>query len=186
MEPVLFCPQCGARTEGGKFCRSCGTNLVVISEAISQPAFNQGLDAIGSSGTTVRIFGGGAVSNQGKELNNHTTLAVFGGIEIDLTAAPLPVGELKINVISIFGGTEIIVPDDVGVRISGITLFGGYEVLKKDSSGGLFHINDYYTPGYEHTARRVHINATTLFGGFDIRKPKRRRKHARVKETGEI
>lgn len=34
----MYCPQCGAQnTDDTKFCRACGTNLVVVSLALSNP-----------------------------------------------------------------------------------------------------------------------------------------------------
>ena len=176
MEPVEFCPKCGVRTEGSRFCRTCGTNLEMISQVISRPADERGLVTAQSGRSTVRVFSGGAVSNSRQQLDGHSTVAVFGGVEIDLTAAPLPAGETKINIVSVFGGTDILVPEDAGIRITGITLFGGFQVGKKDSFGGLFHVNDYRSPGYEQKTRRVHIDATSIFGGFEVKKPRRRKK----------
>ncbi len=175
MEPILFCPQCGSQNNSGKFCRRCGTNLVIVSEAISKSQPDHLASTYASGGSTIRVFSGANITNRGKDLNGHTTLALFGGIKIDLTAAPLPDGEIVLNVISIFGGTEIVVPEDVGLQITGITICGGFEISKEDASGGLFHENDYYEPDYEQMPQRIHIKATTLFGGFEVkRKPPNR------------
>jgi hypothetical protein len=172
-EEIVFCPQCGARAEGERFCRFCGANLARVSEVMSASGATRRLEPSGQAGSTVRIFSGGTVSNRRKTLDGHTTLAVFGGIEIDLTKGEWPAGEVTISVVSIFGGTEIIVPDDVAVRVSGITFCGGYEV-DGESSGGLIQGNDYSSDQYDRTERRLHVKAATFFGGMEIRGPKKK------------
>jgi predicted membrane protein len=116
------------------------------------------------------LFHSSCLSND-HDLNGHTAVAVFGGTQIDLAAAPLAIGETRINVVSIFGGTDVLVPDDIAVRITGISIFGGVNVRGRDLSSGIFSMNQYESPGYAVAARRLHIDATSIFGGVKIRTP---------------
>lgn len=31
----MFCPKCGSQSEAERFCRMCGTNLVLVSDAVT-------------------------------------------------------------------------------------------------------------------------------------------------------
>ena len=166
----MFCPKCGTQTESGKYCRSCGANLTRVAKVISDPELNRNYVAKRDSGTTVGVFNSAVVTNEGRNLDGHNVTAVFGGVKVDLTATPLPGGEIRINMVAIFGGIEVIVPDDVGIRVTGVTIFGGADVRGQSAGGGLFSINNYTTPNYERATRRLRLDATTIFGGVTIKR----------------
>jgi hypothetical protein len=170
MEAVDYCPKCGIRAEGGKYCRSCGTNLVAISKALEGAQTSRGLKAQGDSGTTLGLFSEARVSNVGRGLNNHTGVAVFGSVTIDLAAAPLPPGETKINVIVVFGGLEILVPADVGLRVTGVTVLADVKSRKEKIRSGFVNTDEYRSPNYHLSARRLHIDATAVFGEVKIKR----------------
>ena len=166
----MFCPKCGAEAGTSRFCRSCGTNLAIVSDLLEEGDPSALRTSAPGSRTTLSLFHSAYLSSE-RDLNGHTAVAVFGGTQIDLAAAQLPVGETRINVVSIFGGTDILVPDDVAVRITGISIFGGVNVRGRDLSSGIFTVNQYESPGYAVAARRLHIDATSIFGGAKIRTP---------------
>jgi hypothetical protein len=166
----MFCPRCGTQSEGGKFCRSCGTNLAVISDTLSEPEQARRHMQSRKGGTTLGLFHGTTLTNEGKEIDGHSAASIFGGVTIDLTAAPLPLGETKISVYSVFGSIDILVLDDVGIRITGVTLFSGITVRRHDIGNGLFSVNEYTSPGYSQCARQLHIDATSVFSGVKIRR----------------
>jgi cell wall-active antibiotic response 4TMS protein YvqF len=164
----MFCPKCGVEAGTTKFCRSCGTNLSVVSNVLEGGATPPGLIALGGR-TTLNLFQSSSLTNE-REMNGHSTVSVFGATKIDLTAAPVGLGETRINVISFFGGAEIIVPDDVAVRVSGISVFGSVKLSGRELSNGVFRVNEYQTPGYAQAARRLHVDATSIFSGVKIEK----------------
>jgi predicted membrane protein len=166
----MFCPKCGAEAGTSRFCRSCGTNLAIVSDLLDEGGPAAIRTAPLDRRTTLSLFHSSYVSND-HDLNGHTAVAVFGGTQIDLAAAPLAIGETRINVVSIFGGTDVLVPDDIAVRITGISIFGGVNVRGRDISSGIFSMNQYESPGYAVAARRLHIDATSIFGGVKIRTP---------------
>lgn len=165
----MFCPKCGAEAGTSRFCRSCGTNLTIVSDLLEEGPSSL-RKSPPDSRTTLSLFHQSYLSSE-RDLNGHTAVAVFGGTQIDLAAEPLALGETRINVVSVFGGTDILVPDDVAVRVTGISIFGGVNVRGREISSGIFSVNQYESPGYAMAARRLHIDATSIFGGAKIRTP---------------
>lgn len=165
----MFCPKCGAEAGATKFCRSCGTNLSVVSNALGEGGPSRSWPPVVGNRTTLNLFHSSSLSNE-RDLNGHTTVSVFGGTKIDLTAAALPAGETRISVVSVFGGTEIFVPDDVAVRVTGVSIFGGVKVRGLELSNGIFSQPSYESPGYARAAQRVHIDAISVFGGAKIKR----------------
>lgn len=162
----MFCPKCGAEAGNARYCRSCGTNLTVVSNVLEEAAPPELRPALAGQ-TTFNLFHSSRLSNE-RDLNGHMTMSVFGGTHIDLTAAPLASGETMIRVISVFGGAEVLVPDNVAIRVTGISIFGGVSVRGRGVGGGIFSMNEYETPGYAQATRRLHIDATSVFGGLNL------------------
>jgi predicted membrane protein len=52
---------------------------------------------------------------------------VFGGAELDLREARLESHEVTIDVKAVFGGVDIVVPDDVIAIVDGTAVFGGFD-----------------------------------------------------------
>jgi predicted membrane protein len=166
----MFCPKCGAEAGTSKFCRSCGTNLGIVSDLLGEAGPSAMHTSPMGNRTTLSLFHSSYLSSE-RDLNGHTAVAVFGATEIDLAAAPLAVGETRINIVSIFGGTDILVPDDVAIRVTGFSMFGGVNVRGREVSSGIVSVNQYESPGYSAASRRLHIDATSIFGGVKIRTP---------------
>lgn len=53
-------------------------------------------------------------------------VSVFGGSKLDLTRAQLANGEAEMEIVAIFGGSTLIVPNDWNVKIEVFNIFGGY------------------------------------------------------------
>lgn len=79
--------------------------------------------------------------------------AVFGGINLDLRKATFS-KETVIKASCIFGGIDILLPDDVNVILKSTPIFGGV-------SNKLRHNKD--------NKKTVYIDAFCLFGGIDIK-----------------
>jgi len=165
----MFCPKCGAEAGTARFCRSCGTNLTVVSNVLEGGETSR-LRTLALGGrTTLNFFHSSSLSNE-TDLNGHTSVSIFGGTRIDLTAEPVEVGETRISVISVFGGAEVFVPGDVAIRVTGVSIFGGVKVRGCELNNGIFGVNQYETPGYAQATRRLHIDATSIFGGVKIKR----------------
>lgn len=80
--------------------------------------------------------------------------SVFGGIKCDLRNAIFE-GDTVINACCIFGGTDIILPDSVNIKVNSNSVFGGIDNKKHRNSN-----ENQYT---------VYINGTCIFGGVDVK-----------------
>lgn len=80
--------------------------------------------------------------------------AIFGGIKCDLRNAVIKNGAV-INACCIFGGIDILVPDNVNIKVSSSSIFGG--------------ISDKNHKNNAENAVTLYINGTCMFGGMDIK-----------------
>lgn len=87
------------------------------------------------------------------EFKGATISAIFGGIKYDLSKAKLK-NDQVINCTAIFGGVDVIVPDDVKVEIVSSSMFGGVSDKRKNKGEG---------------AKTLYVNATCIFGGVEIK-----------------
>lgn len=81
--------------------------------------------------------------------------AIFGSVKYDLTRSIIEKDSV-INATSIFGGTEIYIPQNVKVKIKSTSIFGSAKDERKS------------TKTEEGTAT-IYINSTCLFGGVTIK-----------------
>ncbi|HRA74979.1 MAG TPA: LiaF-related protein [Propionicimonas sp.] len=91
-----------------------------------------------------------------------SAMAVFGGVELDLTEATFESQTITINCFCLFGGIEITVPAGVEVRSRASGIFGGVDAKAAPP-----------VPG----APVVEITGVAGFGGIEVRNPKLKRRH---------
>lgn len=89
-----------------------------------------------------------------EEFTGCSLTAVFGSVKCDLRGAIIKEDAL-INTSSIFGGINVLVPDDVNVKVNSTGIFGGVsdERKKKTNDGKI----------------TIYIDATAVFGGIEIK-----------------
>lgn len=100
------------------------------------------------------IFGGIEKTVHSDNFKGASVMALFGGVEIDLTEVKAIESGCVVNVTALFGGAELRVPDNWNVIVTGTPIFGGVE--DKSKGGGEDAIN-------------VTLNCTVAFGGLEIR-----------------
>ncbi|MFH1852991.1 MAG: DUF5668 domain-containing protein [Candidatus Neomarinimicrobiota bacterium] len=100
------------------------------------------------------IFSGGEHRIVATELRGGEGLALFGGLEIDLTAAA-PADNCTFNLTALFGGIELLVPADWQIVTSGTPIFGS--------------IANQTRAGVGPDTKTVYLNGTVLFGGIEIK-----------------
>lgn len=101
----------------------------------------------------IAVFGGSKDRYFNRNFYGANILAVFGGVDLDLREAII-CRDVYIDAVSIFGGCDIKVPNNVNVKINGTNIFGGTSNKTANES-----IN----------APTLYINAITLFGGVDVK-----------------
>ncbi|MFI9270583.1 DUF1707 domain-containing protein [Kitasatospora sp. NPDC052896] len=113
------------------------------------------------SPTAVAVFGG--VTRKGRwRVGSHLkVVAVFGGVELDLSDAVFESPEVVIEVSAVFGGVEIRVPENVSLVGSGAGIFGGFTVREQTA-------DDPYAPV-------VRVKGAAVFGGCEA-KPRKGKK----------
>ncbi|HYI57007.1 MAG TPA: DUF1707 domain-containing protein [Microlunatus sp.] len=115
----------------------------------------------------IAIFGGATRKGRWRMPKQVNAVALFGGVEIDLTEATFESTEIEISGFWCFGGMEIKAPAGIEVRDRTAGIFGGTEI--KGLGDPL--------PG----APVITIKGASLFGGVSVTGPvptkKRRRKH---------
>ena len=98
-------------------------------------------------------FSGQRIDFPNEEFKGATLNSVFGSITCDLREAKIK-EDVVINASSVFGGIDIILPDDVNIKIKSNSIFGGVNNKKKNNE------DKKYT---------IYVNASCLFGGVDIK-----------------
>lgn len=101
------------------------------------------------------IFGGQDLNFSDVDFEGCNLTAVFGGIKCDLIDAKIK-EDVLINATSVFGGIDIIVPEDVVVKVTSFPLFGGVSDNRK--------VKD-----TKSSKKTIYVNATCMFGGVEIK-----------------
>ncbi|WP_158891553.1 DUF1707 SHOCT-like domain-containing protein [Amycolatopsis anabasis] len=92
----------------------------------------------------------------------HSSLAFWGGADLDLRRARLTAGHSTISAVAIMGGIKIVVPDDVTVEVDGTGLMGGFRLAR---GSGL--------PRPPVTAPTVRVTGLAFWGSVKVvRKPR--------------
>lgn len=130
--------------------------------APSGPSWGIQTGSKGSGGgrAVVSIFSGSDLRGEWDVPETVNVLSVFGGSHIDLREARFPEGDVYIHALSVFGGTDVIVPEGVNVEVRGIGIFGGFSRPKR-------------TQRYDN-APRIIVDGIAFFGGVDVKHPRSR------------
>lgn len=130
-----------------------GTDTAVAAPAPSRLADPT---AVRDRQVLVAIMGG--VERKGHWVPaRHTHVVAFmGGAEIDLREAQLPAGGVEIDIFTIWGGVQVIVPPDVRVDMGGMAIMGAFEQKRG-------YVED---PGP--AAPTVRITGFALMGGVEV------------------
>ena len=129
------------------------------SAPVPRPASS--VDRIGGTPTgqsAVAIFGGAERKGMWVVPQSFTAFAMFGGVELDLRDARFEAPEVTLNLSAVFGGIDVVVPDDVNLHVEGTGIFGGFS-RPGDDPGEL-----------DPRAPVVRITGFALFGGVDVKR----------------
>ncbi|MDT3399953.1 DUF1707 domain-containing protein [Streptomyces sp. B1866] len=119
-----------------------------------------------ASETLVAVFGGAVRKGRWRVRARTLAVAVFGGVEIDLSEAIFEQQEVVIHTAVLFGAVDIKVPENVSVRSAGTGIFGGFDVATREDP--------------DPRAPVVVVGGFALFGGVDAEpEPGKRLKNLR-------
>ena len=99
-------------------------------------------------------FGAQELDFSNQEFKGCNINAIFGGVDCNLSNSIIK-EDVIINVSAIFGGVDIIVPKDVKVKVTSTPIFGG--------------VSNERTNPKDDNAKTIYINATSIFGGVEIK-----------------
>ncbi|WP_432253090.1 DUF1707 SHOCT-like domain-containing protein [Streptomyces sp. HNM1019] len=128
------------------------------ASAFGRDAESEWPRSLPASENLVAVFGGSVRKGRWRVRRRTNALAVFGGVEIDLTEAVFEQREIVIHVVAAFGGVEIKVPENVSLRGSGAGILGGFDVTTYEAQ--------------DPDAPVIHVTGFAVFGGVEA-KPKR-------------
>ena len=101
----------------------------------------------------IAVFSGSERKGHWRVPRRSTAVAVFGGVALDLRQAEFTSHDVYLEVIAVFGGVEINVPEGVEVHLSGWAAFGGKASKVSPALPG---------------APVLHIRCKIAFGGVEV------------------
>jgi hypothetical protein len=110
----------------------------------------------------VGIMGGGTHKGRWRIASRCNVVNVMGGADLDLTGAVVEGPETEIQVFSLMGGSDIVVPDGVHVELTGFAFMGGNDLKFDDAPPP--------PPG----APVVRVRAWSIMGGTAVKRARRR------------
>src|SRR5699024_2256632 len=129
--------------------------VIGLSFIFSRPQFDKNLNE--EEKLNVKTFFSGAeMRSRSEHFQGGRITAVFGGAKIDLRDAIFDPSGAQLEINTVFGGVEIMVPENVHVEIKGIPIFGGWEDVTRRKSN-------------EEALIVLEIHAVAVFGGIEIK-----------------
>ena len=117
-----------------------------VEKKVKEMEDSKGMDA------QMAVFSSNERTYNGEKFLGSNLMAVFGGAELDIRNATFD-KDAVIKAFALFGGIDIIVPDDVEIKTKSAFFFGGISDDRKDLSKG---------------KRVLYVDAAGGFGGITI------------------
>jgi hypothetical protein len=148
----------GLLTRAGALLLLAGGAVLLVRARGGPPTGEPGS---GDSVDHFALFSGLSRSVESRAFRGGRLVALFGGLELDLTGAAMAPGA-RIDVWAVFGGAELKLPKDCEVVVQAVPIFGGVSVpgTRRPLSAA---------PGAPPAGGRLVIGGVALFGGIDVR-----------------
>ncbi len=104
------------------------------------------------------IFSGGERVVASQNFRGGRVTSIFGGLKINLLNSTLADGHNMIDVFTIFGGIELVVPASWNVKVDVFALFGGFSDKRRVMTNASLE-----------EQKVLHIKGFVMFGGGDIK-----------------
>jgi len=128
-----------------------GISFILRKGGKSNSSGNSGQDYFDE----IAIFGGTDKTFTSQSLQGGKITSVFGGSKIDLRDARLQPEGASIELFCMFGGTEILVPNDWEVNMEATAILGGFSDERKN-----VELN---------ATGKLHIKGFVMFGGGELK-----------------
>jgi predicted membrane protein len=106
----------------------------------------------------VSVFGGNKKGYRIKNLRSGKVVAIFGGSELDLRECEIADEGAVIEMVTIFGGSTMIIPKDWKIKSDVMAVFGGFD---EHSQQAVAENNEEKT---------VYVKGLAIFGGGEIKR----------------
>ncbi len=131
-----------------------GIKLIVKSTA-SSSGKSENMSVSGEKKEVLAVFNSQKLDYSGESFSAAKVGAVFGGTECNLSNAKIADGS-QLDVMCVFGGVDILLPQNVIVKNNSFCLFGGISDKRETDKNNEDKIT-------------VNINGFCMFGGVDIK-----------------
>ena len=98
-------------------------------------------------------FSGQKLNFSGEDFQGASLNAIFGGIDLDLRNVNITQDQV-VNATSVFGGIDILVPNNVNVKVKSNSVFGGVDNKVKT---------------YNENLPTIYVKGFCLFGGVEVK-----------------
>jgi cell wall-active antibiotic response 4TMS protein YvqF len=112
-------------------------------------------------------FGDISVSVTSPRFRGGSISTVFGGSNLDLSAAGIAEGEHELRIHGVFGDSRLVLPKDAAVAISASSVFGDLVILGQHK-GGISTEIQHVTPSYPLASNRLKVTITRVFGSIRV------------------
>lgn len=129
--------------------------LSIIFKDVVGSKINDKIKELNKEGKTeyYATFSGEELTFTGSEFKGASLNAIFGGIDINLKDAVIE-KDIVINSTAVFGGVDILVPNNVNVKVKSSSIFGGTDNKMTEN---------------KENVPTIYVKAFNLFGGTEIR-----------------
>ncbi|HSV89282.1 MAG TPA: LiaF domain-containing protein [Bacteroidales bacterium] len=107
----------------------------------------------------VSVFGGGKKNITSENFQGGEVVCIFGGVELNFKNTTLSSGPVVVEVVCLFGGCTLYVPEDWTVRTEAVSIFGGFSDMRTKFNPALVTNPD----------KVVVIKGVAIFGGGEIK-----------------
>ena len=112
-------------------------------------------------------FGDISVNVTSPHFRGGSVSTVFGGSNLDLSAAGIAEGEHELRIHGVFGDSRLVLPKDAAVAISASSVFGDLFILGQ-RKGGISTEIQHVTPSYPLASNRLKVTITRIFGSIRV------------------
>lgn len=118
-------------------------------------------------GRSWAILSGISRQHPGWRLRSNDYWAIMGGVVLDLRKAEILDSKVTLQITTVMGGAEIIVPDNILVICEGSSILGGMHLFGRDY-GGLYTSHEEQNGPIGEGVPVVRIHCTSILGGMKI------------------